>query len=228
MGVHVLVRPPVPDVPDWLPVGEVHRADRSHRDVDRSRRLTAAVLLHEVAGRLCGLHPGDVRLVRVCPACGPGDHGRPTVLGDRTVHLSSTHSGQVVAALGAVGARVGVDAEPLGRTEFPGFDDIALHPAERRRLAGVDVQERSWWRTRQWTRKEALFKALGTGLTLDPRGVDVRDDGTLAWVGRAPVTGAPRPRRWQEVTLDSGDHVITCVALPRGSGPSTPCSGHRR
>ena len=66
---------------------------------------------------------------------------------------------------------VGVDVEAAGSASFDGFDDVALHPEER----CVDDHER----TRLWTRKEALLKAHGTGLAVDPRTVWLSADGRV-------------------------------------------------
>jgi 4'-phosphopantetheinyl transferase len=55
---------------------------------------------------------------------------------------------------------------------FAGFDDVALTPAERQVLAGLPPDRAALWRTAAWARKEALLKARGTGLRVDPASVE--------------------------------------------------------
>ncbi|WP_224049179.1 4'-phosphopantetheinyl transferase superfamily protein [Arthrobacter sp. NicSoilB4] len=80
------------------------------------------------------------------------------------------------------GAAVGVDLEHSSGVGFPGFDDVALTPAERRLLAAVAPEEAMAWRAAAWARKEALLKARGTGLRVEPASVEAfaeSADGTV-------------------------------------------------
>jgi 4'-phosphopantetheinyl transferase len=93
------------------------------------------------------------------------------------VHLSLGRApGLVVVAVSTAGP-VGVDVEPAGRAGFPGFEDVAAHPQEE----GRDP-------TLTWVRKEAVLKATGWGLAIDPRGVRL-DDGPrlVSWDERLPA-----------------------------------------
>ncbi|WP_422936196.1 4'-phosphopantetheinyl transferase family protein [Sinomonas sp. P47F7] len=79
--------------------------------------------------------------------------------------------------------------------------DAAYSPAERRRLLSVpDVPAEA---ARLWARKEALLKALGTGLRTDPAAVETLEDGRVdgvdtralglppGFVAAVSVTSAP-------------------------------------
>jgi 4'-phosphopantetheinyl transferase len=82
----------------------------------------------------------------------------------------------VVAAVSTAGP-VGVDVEPAGTAGFPGFEDVAAHP-----------QEGSGDPTVRWVRKEAVLKATGWGLAIDPRGVWVAEGPRLvSWDERLPA-----------------------------------------
>ncbi|MGO4191770.1 4'-phosphopantetheinyl transferase superfamily protein [Arthrobacter sp. YAF17] len=72
---------------------------------------------------------------------------------------------------GAAGA-IGVDLEHSSGVVFQGFDDVALTPAERQLLAALAPEEAMPWRAAAWARKEALLKARGTGLRVDPATVE--------------------------------------------------------
>jgi 4'-phosphopantetheinyl transferase len=119
--------------------------------------LTAITLEREPAG---------APLVRVndmaVPDIGPGQ-------------LSLTHShGVAMAALSLTpGTRIGVDLEHVERRS-PGFADDFLSDDERCRVRSASAGEaRDRVVTTLWSAKEAAVKALGTGLSVDARRLQV-------------------------------------------------------
>ena len=156
----------------------------------------AGELLDELVARHVGAR---LRIGRRCARCGGSDHGQPYVDGD-LVHLSLSRTpGLVLAAVSTAGP-VGVDVEPAGSAGFPGFEDVAAHP-----------HEGSGDPTVSWVRKEAVLKATGWGLTLDPRGVRV-DDGPrlVSWDERLPA-----PDRCWLADLPVTDGYVGAVAVIR-------------
>jgi 4'-phosphopantetheinyl transferase len=105
--------------------------------------------------------------------------------GPARLPLSLSRScGWALLAAGPVGAAaaVGVDLEQSSGAGFPGFDDVALTPTERQRLAALAPGDATPWRAAAWARKEALLKARGTGLRIDPASVEAfaeLPDGTV-------------------------------------------------
>jgi len=168
------------------------RADRFVRPGDRTTYVAAHAALRRVVGARVGLHPAAVRLgCEDCPLCG-GPHGRPTLLdpptgGGTELSLSRTTDLAAVALSPAV---VGVDVEVT--TRDVDLDDllVALHPHE------LPVADRSA-ALRLWVRKEAYLKGLGTGLGVDPAGVDLSAD----------------PPGWQVVDLPTRPGVLGAVAV---------------
>ncbi|MBB2923600.1 4'-phosphopantetheinyl transferase superfamily protein [Cellulomonas cellasea] len=181
--VHVLVAAPA-DV-RWLggaaSPAEEARAARFRDPGDRARSLVAAALLRRAVTLLDGRPAADVAVGRWCRRCARlTDHGRPVVLDgaagvDPGLHLSVAHAGDVVVAAATHAGPVGVDVEREAGTGFDGFDDEVLSERERAYVRGLPAGERSAWRVRTWTRKEALLKATGHGLLVEPRTVDVLD-----------------------------------------------------
>ena len=169
-------------------------------------RSTADELLADLVEQHLGVRP---RIDRRCPRCDGTTHGRPRVEGV-DVHVSLARApGLAVAAVSETGP-VGVDVEPAGRACFPGFAEVALHPAE--------VYDDP---TATWVRKEALVKATGWGLTVDLR--RVRLDPTprlVAWEEELP---APGPCRIRDLTLPTG-YVGAVAEL---SAPAAPAGRPR-
>ena len=154
------------------------------------RPATAPSEADRLLAELVRWHVGtSLPIGRRCARCGSTTHGQP-VVEDDAVHLSlSRAAGLAVAAVSTAGP-VGVDAEPAGSAAFPGFEDVAVHPEEGHREPTVT-----------WVRKEALLKATGWGLAVDPRRVWIDDARRVVsweehlpapdrcWIEDLPLTG---------------------------------------
>jgi 4'-phosphopantetheinyl transferase len=154
--------------------------DQAHLHRLRGGREAARLsrgLLRLVLARYLDVPPAEVDVVRICPHC-ERPHGRPR-LGRRhateigTIEFSVTHGGDLLVLAFAGSASVGVDVEPIGapadlRAELI---DFTLTAAERLRLLEVPAPERTRTFLRHWTGKEAILKALGTGLDVEPQAV---------------------------------------------------------
>ena len=92
--------------------------------------------------------------------------GEPYVAGVDEVVVSITHVEGEALALAARGARAGIDVEVVA-PRAPAFVDTWF-TEEELRFAGDDAAL-----TRAWAVKEAVLKALGTGMALSPRDVVV-------------------------------------------------------
>ena len=102
----------------------------------------------------------DIVVDRTCLTCGE-QHGRPRVDG---LSVSTSSAGdRVLVAVADAKVEVGVDVELVPDALFEGFDDFALHPAERRSLPGGPGLVLG--RIGSWVEKEAVLKAAGIGLT---------------------------------------------------------------
>jgi 4'-phosphopantetheinyl transferase len=130
---------------------------------------SAHALLRLLLSERTGLPPAGHVLVRRCTTCGEA-HGKPR-LQHPSLHVSLAHVPGAVAVAITDAGPVGVDLERVEATGFDGFDDVVLAPGE---TASTPAE-----RARLWTRKEAVLKATGDGLTRDPRTVDVRGSTAL-------------------------------------------------
>lgn len=123
-------------------------------------RLLLAHALGEAPERARGL-----TVDRTCEQCG-APHGRPRAAG---VSLSgSTSEDQVLVAVAGHEACVGVDVQTVPDSLWPGFNDAVLHPLEQPRDSRLAELGSPGAPVRLWTRKEALLKAAGIGLRIDP------------------------------------------------------------
>lgn len=163
-------------------------------DAERARAKTFRVPAQQdrfLAGRIAlrlhiaTLTEGDPKTPRsqyFCPTCrnqhGQG-HGIPQYqVPHRTspLRVSLSRSGNwclLAATLDDDVAGIGVDIERQGSADFEGFESVAMTPHERNQLHAAPAVSRTALRTRLWVRKEAVLKALGTGLAIDPSSIDV-------------------------------------------------------
>lgn len=111
--------------------------------------------------------------------------------------ISIAHSeGMAAVALVEHGWRIGVDLEPLERVIAREAWDLFASEDERRGFAEPNQALRAW------VAKEAVQKALGLGMHLNPRGILVPDDGPVR-VGNDTV----------EVRRLATDHHLLALAL---------------
>jgi 4'-phosphopantetheinyl transferase len=187
----------------------------------------AYVLLREVVAERTGA-AADLLLVdrAPCPSCG-GPHGRPLLRGapggPPQPYVSVASSGPLVAVAVSASWPVGVDVESFDGTGFAGFREVALHPDEREHVRGAAA------RATVWARKEAVLKAAGVGLLVDPATVVVSAPGTpaalLDWprdphrVRRPEYLPLPDPGSVRVVDVEAPAGYAAAVAVVRPPGP---------
>lgn len=189
---------------DVLSEAERHRAAAIRHEGARARFELGALLVRTVAARALGTVPRAVPVDRSCDRCAR-PHGRPRVPGSG-LHLSVSHSGDlVVVATSRVGP-IGVDVEEV--TTAP-FDHAAL--ADRMCAPGErpSVSDRESFLT-LWTRKESVLKATGDGLLIPPAEVVVTPPDTpprlVSFRGRAGPD-------CQMADLDLGPRYLAAVTV---------------
>lgn len=161
--------------------------------------VAAHDLLRSEVARFHGVSRDRVVLGHACGRCGSDEHGRPLVLPTASLREPAAVSLARAGAMSVVAVTdlgpIGVDVELPGAADFPGFPTVAAH------LPGTDP-------TRTWVRTEALVKALGTGLVLDPRHVRLDETGVVRW-----ESDQPRPPHARVLDVDVPRHVVSVVVL---------------
>lgn len=163
------------------------------------RNGSARVLARIVLGSLLGVPPAQVPIRRHCSRCGSTEHGKPYVDGD-PIHFSASSAGGHIA-VAAGGVPLGVDLVDVAEIR-PETGRAILSPDEQaddpRGLATV------------WARKEAILKATGDGLSVDPQAVRVSSPDAPAALLSWPLGGV---RGVHVVDLDTGSQVGSLSSL---------------
>ncbi|TPW75396.1 4'-phosphopantetheinyl transferase family protein [Schumannella soli] len=188
------------DAPDGVRVVVLAAPDDAEE-----RRAVGHDAAKQLVAELAGVRPESVMLDALCSRCGI-DHGRPTAYlvsakDASTAAVSITHTGgfTIVAASIEVDA-LGIDAE--------------LQDTRPDRVAAIDkIAPGRGDPMRRWTRIEAVLKADGRGLRVDPR--HVRFLPTLRGSARARIDppGEESSAAWHVFDLDDPELVVA-LALP--------------
>jgi 4'-phosphopantetheinyl transferase len=183
---------------------ELAAAGRFRRPEDALRHLAGRALLRRALAEHAGI---DARGL----IFGIGPHGRPQ-LPDCPVSFNLAHAGDQVWVALARGAEVGVDVERIDALPADDLPLAVLAAAERAALDGLaqDALRPAFMRT--WVRKEAVLKALGTGLTLEPCRfvVDIAAGAGTDWL-RTPPPGDTAA--WSVADLDAPPGYMAALAL---------------
>ena len=172
----------------------------------RARAEATRGALRELLGRELGRSPGALVL-------GAGPQGKPRLEPGLGLAFNAAHTAGLAVLALLRGGEVGVDAERLP----PGLDpeelSPALAPAEVLALLALDPPRRARAALQRFVRKEALLKALGTGLggALDPATLPLPEPAPGWTACEVPGHG----RVWLH-DLDLGPAHVGAVAL---SGP---------
>jgi 4'-phosphopantetheinyl transferase len=142
----------------FLTPDETARAARFAIPALRERYVLAHGILRETLAALTGDAPAALRFER-------GPDGKPALIGVREVEFNLSKSGDGLLIATARNAAIGVDLEPLRpNSEARAIAARWFSAGERailEQLGGGDF-DRAF--TTFWVRKEALLKAVGTGL----------------------------------------------------------------
>lgn len=177
------------------------------RPIDRDRFLTGVAMTRSLVAERTGEPPEAVPLERACRDCGR-PHGPPRIETDPPLRVSVTHSGAWVL-LAAADRPIGVDVELVG----PGIleiERILLSEHERDAVTGLEGRARQVALTRAWVRKEAVLKALGTGMRSPMSELDIVHDSSAT---TARGRGVPGGVRVQIVDLTVDDAHLASLAV---------------
>lgn len=135
---------------------------------------------------------------------GHDPHGRPRAeSGGAPVPVSVGRCGPASAVALARGGRVGVDlVDPGARVSETGLLGLAT-PGERAWIQALPPAARRRKLLEVWACREALLKALGLGLALDPGAVELEPCG-LEGLKPRRVLGSPAPPAGWHVRVEEG------------------------
>lgn len=163
----------MPSYTGLLSEDEWGRANRFMFKRDRDRFIAARGELRRMLGERTDTPPEDIEFRY-------GAHGKPELqagLSKDDLRFNVSHSQDVAIFAFAHGRRVGIDIEAI--RPMPDADEVAARcfsPLELETYRALSSSERLTGFFNGWTRKEALVKALGLGLSYSLKDFDVTLD----------------------------------------------------
>src|SRR6185503_5297431 len=154
----------------WLCEAERGRAARCRFDRDRRRFIVARARLRQLLAARLGVRPESVEFAY-------GSNGKPALaqrFGGTGLSFSLSHCDELALYAFSRARAVGIDVEAIRVVREA--DDIAARffsRRENRAYRALAPGERPLGFLRCWTRKEALVKALGGGLSMPLARLDV-------------------------------------------------------
>lgn len=115
----------------------------------------------------------EIPVDRSCQLCDSAEHhGKPRIEG---ISLSMARAQGVVAGAFSrqEGLNLGFDLEKMRGNYYAGFDNIALSGEEKELVAAYPQEAQNVLRLLLWTGKQAVLKATGYGLSVNPASVAV-------------------------------------------------------
>lgn len=182
-----------------LSPAERDRAARLRRPLHRRRYVARGVLLRRLLARY-GAPVGTAEL----PA---GPHGKPGLPAGQDLRFNASHSdGRALIAVTS-GTEVGVDLERVAPMhDLEAFGLGAMHPDELAEHRGLPEERRLEHALALWTAKEAVLKASGDGLQVEPSRLSFAGQQSPPWRARVPAD-LRRLDRWRVRHLRLGDAV---------------------
>jgi len=184
-------------------------------------------LLVALVSRLTGVGPASITLEQVCPACGESGHGPLRVVftdapdAAPTVHVSLTRAGGRLALAVTAAGPVGIDLESVALVGRAPLAAALLSPSEADALARLGPSGSEATLVALWTAKEAVLKAAGVGLRVDPRELTVT-------VGTTAGDADLRLTDWPHAPFPLTElHLLSVGTRPGTSGAVAVVSARR-
>jgi 4'-phosphopantetheinyl transferase len=149
---------------------DIERGKKFVFERDRNRFLRARYCVRDILSAYLSMGPCDVPIY-------VGEHGKPFIPPEYGIAFNLSHSGD--AAVFAIGRTpndnaIGVDVEAVRRpSDIRGLASSVFSASELEDFNALSDSKMDAAFFTCWTRKEAYLKALGVGLTIEPRSITV-------------------------------------------------------
>lgn len=142
-----------------LSASEVIHSIKYLRDEDKQRFIVTRILLKKLLSIYLKIDITDIQLSY-------GKNGKPFMSEYPDLDFNVSHTKDVFVIGLATGKKIGVDIECLDKTfNSKSLETYLFTPLERNQFNLIDNNLKKDFFIKYWTQKEAVLKALGSGLT---------------------------------------------------------------
>ncbi|MFI6641237.1 4'-phosphopantetheinyl transferase family protein [Streptomyces sp. NPDC050504] len=199
---------------------ERERLQRLRTPESKAIYVTCRAAVRRILSGALQVAPEELEFGRLpCPGCASPEHGPPTVLRPATdLRISITHT-TGLGMLAVAPVPVGVDAEGAKNLDVEELARPTLTPEERQYvLSRPPGEERTRAFLRCWTRKEAVLKAVGIGITVELNTLETGPASEGPVTVAAGVEGGPA--EWAVRQIPAPEGWSAALALPAGTRPN--------
>jgi 4'-phosphopantetheinyl transferase len=194
-----------------LALAEREAAGNFAFDRDRQTYVLAHRLLRTVLSAYLDVDAAEITFAA-------GAFGKPELAAHGGLCFNLTHSAGAAMVALAWEQRIGVDLESTqARVDLDSVMRSTLAPPERALIEAMPQAGRSAAFLQLWTRKEALLKAEGVGLSHNPRDYSVAESVTMS--PAATSVAVAFGTRWMITDLEVGAAWRSAVAVGGGARP---------
>ncbi len=155
---------------EFLSVDELERANRFYFEKDKKRFIVSRGILRKILSHYLGISPQMIRFEYTI-------YGKPVLAsksGEATHCFNLSHSNEFALYAVSIGRNIGIDIERVR-------DDVSVEQISQKfyshneisALENIHKNNRVKLFFKYWTRKEALLKAIGKGLSFSMEQYDV-------------------------------------------------------
>lgn len=206
-----------------LSTEEYQRAEKFAFELHRVRFIAGRGLLRTILGKYSGLKPASIRFRY-------NTYGKPALVSGNagnSLYFNISHSNDKALFAVTRSGEIGVDIEFHNeQTDIGQAGSIAFSSTELAALRSQPPGRQHNVFFQFWTRKEALIKAIGQGLTLPLQKIDVSTTPEKPIVVPVEVEGKSREKNWHirdidvfpdyaaAVAVNDNEMEISCFSLP--------------
>ena len=182
---------------------ETSRASRFVSRHDRDEFVVAHGRMRQLLGCLMNRDPQNLQF-------GYNANGKPFIAGG--FHFNLTHSGSRAALAICATHEVGIDIETPRQIDLT-IAERFFSPSEYAAILAETDPQSAFFRC--WSRKEAVLKALGSGLSLETRSFSVPVARSQTRGELLPVSGlvGSQDINWALLDFDPGENFVGAIAL---------------
>jgi len=185
------------DIYRLLSEDEQKHARRFVKNTDKTLYILSHGMLRKILGARLSQDPAHLAFRKE-------KQGKPALEGEK-IHFNISHSGEVVL-IAVSDTQTGVDVEYM-KPDFDYEEILATNFCGRESKAARSALDGRKMFYRLWTRKEALLKADGIGLTDDLTKIDVSDG-----VREIPEDLYHLKGAWNTMSFTADEHHVGCIA----------------
>lgn len=146
---------------------EITRAEKLSLEADKRRYIISRAILKGILSRFLNVDEKEIEF-------NYSKDGKPFLPGNHNLQFNSSHAGDAFVIGFAHNREIGVDVECLNRElNISNLQTYLFTPAEIKLFHTLDHNLRNETFVDSWTKKEAMLKATGAGLTQSMNTLDL-------------------------------------------------------